>query len=84
MIEEINESFLREHRKEWQKTRCMAVADVFDAVSAKRCYRDAMPLEQCFAIIENGSGQDFDPFIADVFLDMKEEITKIVAQEGPK
>lgn len=64
--------------------RIMAVADVFDAVSAKRCYRDAMPLEQCFAIIENGSGQDFDPFIADVFPDMKEEITKIVAQEGRK
>ena len=64
--------------------RIMAVADVFDAVSAKRCYRDAMPLDQCFAIIENGSGQDFDPFIADVFLDMKEEITKIVAQEERK
>lgn len=62
--------------------RIMAVADVFDAVSAKRCYRDAMPLEQCFAIIENGSGQDFDPYIADVFLDMKEEITKIVERTG--
>ena len=58
--------------------RIMAVADVFDAVSAKRCYRDAMPLEQCFSIIEDGSGQDFDPYIADVFLDMKEIITKIV------
>ncbi len=58
--------------------RIMAVADVFDAVSAKRCYRDAMPLEQCFSIIENGSGQDFDPYITDVFLDMKEIITNIV------
>lgn len=58
--------------------RIMAVADVFDAVSAKRCYRDAMPLEQCFSIIENGSGQDFDPYIADVFGDMKEMITNIV------
>ena len=57
--------------------RIMAVADVFDAVSAKRCYRDAMPLEQCFSIIENGSGQDFDPVIADVFLDMKDEISEI-------
>ena len=56
----------------------MAVADVFDAVSAKRCYKDAMPLEQCFSIIENGSGQDFDPYITDVFLDMKEIITNIV------
>ena len=26
--------------------RIMAVADVFDAVSAKRCYRDALPLEE--------------------------------------
>ena len=58
--------------------RIMTVADVFDAVSAKRCYRDAMPPEQCFAIIAKGSGQDFDPFIADVFLDMKDEMTKIV------
>lgn len=58
--------------------RIMAVADVFDAVSAKRCYRDAMPLEKCFAIIENGSGQDFDPFIAEIFIDMKDAVTKIV------
>ncbi len=57
--------------------RIMAVADVFDAVSAKRCYREAMPLEQCFRIIEEGSGQDFDPFIAEAFLNMKEKITDI-------
>lgn len=57
--------------------RIMAVADVFDAVSAKRCYRDAMPLDQCFKIIENGIGQDFDPVIAKVFLEMREEITAI-------
>lgn len=57
--------------------RIMAVADVFDAVSAKRCYRDAMPLEQCFQIIAEGSGQDFDPIIAEVFLDMKEKITDV-------
>ena len=58
--------------------RIMSVADVFDAVSAKRCYRDAMPLDKCFEIIENGRGQDFDPVIAETFLDMKDEITKIV------
>lgn len=40
--------------------RIIAVADVFDAVSQKRCYRDAMPLDQCFSIIEKGSGTDFD------------------------
>lgn len=57
--------------------RIMAIADVFDAVSAKRCYRDAMPLDQCFQIIEKGRGTDFDPDLVDVFLDAKEEIIKV-------
>ena len=58
-------------------SRIMAVEDVFDAVSAKRCYRDAMPLEQCFQIIEDGRGQDFDPFIVEAFLDMREKVTEV-------
>ncbi|MBQ9119286.1 MAG: HD domain-containing protein [Lachnospiraceae bacterium] len=57
--------------------RIMAIADVFDAVSEKRCYRDAMPLEKCFEIILEGSGQDFDPVLAEIFLDMKEQVTKV-------
>ena len=57
--------------------RIMAVADVFDAVSEKRCYRDAMAMEQCFAIIEEGSGRDFDPIIAGVFLNIKDKVEKI-------
>lgn len=57
--------------------RIMAVADVFDAVSAKRCYRDAMPLKECYNIIVNGRGVDFDPDIVDAFMldtDRVEEI----------
>lgn len=57
--------------------RIMAVADVFDAVSAKRCYRDALPLEECYQIITNGRGTDFDPDIVDAFLYDKDEIEKI-------
>lgn len=57
--------------------RIMAIADVFDAVSAKRCYRDALPREECFKIIENGKGTDFDPVITDVFLDKKEKIVEV-------
>ena len=57
--------------------RIMAVADVFDAVSEKRCYREAMPLTKCFSIIEAGSGQDFDPIIAEVFLDCKDRVERI-------
>lgn len=57
--------------------RIMAVADVFDAVSEKRCYRDAMPLEKCFQIIEQGSGQDFDPVVAEAFLDIRDQVEKV-------
>lgn len=57
--------------------RIMAVADVFDAISEKRCYRDAMPLDKCFQIIEEGSGQDFDPIIAEVFLDIRDKVEAI-------
>ena len=54
--------------------RIMAIADVFDAVSEKRCYRDAMPMDQCFEIIREGSGRDFEPQLVEVFLDIREEI----------
>lgn len=60
--------------------RIMAIADVFDAVSEKRCYREAMPLEQCFEIIRQGSGQDFDPILADIFLDIRDEVEKVHAE----
>ncbi len=54
--------------------RIMAIADVFDAVSEKRCYRDAMPLEQCFEIIAEGSGQAFEPLLAEVFLEIRDKV----------
>lgn len=54
--------------------RIMAIADVFDAVSEKRCYRDALPLSECFEIIMEGSGLDFDPLLVEVFLDIREKV----------
>lgn len=39
------------------------------AVSQKRCYRDAMTLDQSFNIIEKGAGTDFDPHPARLFLE---------------
>lgn len=48
--------------------RIMAVADVFDALTSKRCYKDAMPLEKAYAIIREESGTHFDPVVAEAFL----------------
>ena len=64
--------------------RIMAIADVFDAISAKRCYRDAMPLDKCFAIIKEGKGVDFDPVLTDLFLNAKEKVEKVCkeSQDG--
>lgn len=57
--------------------RIMAIADVFDAVSEKRCYRDSMPLDKCFEIIKNGIGSDFEPILAEVFLDICPKVVDV-------
>ncbi|HBA68420.1 MAG TPA: hypothetical protein DCZ40_03585, partial [Lachnospiraceae bacterium] len=45
--------------------RIMAVADVFDALTSKRCYKNAMPLEKAYAIIREESGTHFDPAVVE-------------------
>ena len=60
--------------------RIMAVADVFDAISQSRCYRKAMPIEKCFDIISEGSGEDFDPILVEVFLEMKDKVEEVYRQ----
>jgi putative two-component system response regulator len=57
--------------------RITAIADVFDALSSKRCYKDAMPLDKCFTIMQSERGTHFDPKLLDIFLGLRNEITKI-------
>ena len=47
--------------------RIMAVADVFDALTSKRCYKNAMPLEKAYGIIREESGTHFDPVVVEAF-----------------
>ena len=61
--------------------RIMAIADVFDAVSAPRCYRPALPLETCFKIIEDGVGKHFDPALAKLFLEQRDKVTEVYNSE---
>lgn len=60
--------------------RIMAVADVFDAISSSRCYREAMPLETCYDIIRKGRGEDFDPDVVDAFLSDTQQVERIYYQ----
>ncbi len=62
--------------------RIMTVADVFDAISADRCYRKAIPLIECFYIIKDGRGVDFDPDIVDAFFAEQENVEKIYHSKG--
>ena len=48
--------------------RILAVADVFDAITSKRHYRDKMPIAEAISIIEKGAGFHFDPNIVTHFL----------------
>lgn len=54
--------------------RITAVADVFDALNSRRPYKEAMPLEKSFAILEEGRGTHFDPMVLDAFFARIEEI----------
>ena len=57
--------------------RMTAVADVFDALSSKRPYKDAFPREKCFRILEEGRGTQFDPNVLDAFFAGAEEIIEV-------
>lgn len=50
--------------------RIAAVADTFDAMTSKRTYRNALPLEVVREEIAKCSGTQFDPEIAKVFLNI--------------
>ena len=58
------------------EARIMALADVFDALVSKRCYKDAFSYERAYEIIEKDAGTHFDNQLAMVFLSCKEELER--------
>ena len=50
--------------------RITAVADSFDAMTSRRSYRDSLPIETVISEFENCSGTQFDPKLAELFLDI--------------
>ena len=58
--------------------RIMAVADVFDALASPRVYKPAFPLEKALAILQEGSGTQFDPKCVEVFMDSLSEVKAVL------
>lgn len=57
--------------------RVVALGDVFDALTSKRCYKPPLPLEDAYKIIKDGKGSVFDPEVVDAFFAVEDEILHI-------
>jgi len=91
----LGESIAQHHHEKWDGSgypnglkgieipiagRITAIADVFDALTYKRPYKEAFSIEKSMAIIREGRGSHFDPDVADAFFAIQDEILAIKKQ----
>jgi response regulator RpfG family c-di-GMP phosphodiesterase len=62
--------------------RICALADVFDALGSKRCYKEAWPLNEILAYLREQRGSHFDPGMVDWMFDNIEQM-KTVREQFP-
>lgn len=55
----------------------VSVADVYDALTHKRCYKDAFPQEVAFEMIVNGECGTFSPELMECFVNVKDKMSKV-------
>lgn len=88
----VSEEITRSHHEKWNGegypnglkgfeiplvARIVSVADVFDAISNKRVYKDAFDFEESFKMLEEMKGKNLDPFLVDLFIENSDEVLKI-------
>lgn len=59
------------------EARIMALADVFDALVSKRCYKEAFSYDEAFKIIEESLGEHFDPVLGKIFITCRSELEQL-------
>jgi len=57
--------------------RICAIADVFDALTSKRVYKDAFSVEKAVEILKEGRASHFDPDLLDLFIDALDQVVEI-------
>ncbi|MBS1723079.1 MAG: HD-GYP domain-containing protein [Armatimonadetes bacterium] len=88
---------VRHHHEKWDGTgypdrlkgeeiplsaRIMAVADVYDALTSSRSYRNAWPHEQAFNTIVKDAGTHFDPVVVEAFKTAILPVIQEMAEQG--
>lgn len=63
-----------------ETARIVAIADVFDALTMKRPYKDAWPAERALAELHKGAGRHFEPRLVTAFADILPCILELKAQ----
>jgi len=58
----------------------MAIANVYDALTSKRPYKEAFPPEEAVRIIREGKGSHFDPAPVDAFEQVADQFASIASQ----
>ena len=54
--------------------RIFAIADVFDALTSRRPYKEPLSFEESMQIIEQGRGTHFDPSLLDIFAALAKDL----------
>jgi len=60
--------------------RIVAICDVFDALTSKRHYKEAIPIQQAMDMIEEKSGTDFEPRLVEMFKRILPDMVEILDQ----
>ena len=58
-------------------SRITAIADVFDALGSKRCYKDAWEIEKIIEYIKEQRGKQFDPDLTDWVINNVETLKEV-------
>lgn len=59
------------------EARIMALADVFDALVSKRCYKDSFTYDKAFEIIQESLGSHFDPNLGAEFIKCRPQLEEL-------
>lgn len=63
-----------------ESARIVAIADVFDALTIKRPYKDAWPIERTMETMQASRGSHFDPRLFDRFVEILPRILEVKSE----